>query len=85
MFDFWQFGLDIHQVMTARIFDMMTGEMSAGEARRMFSEKQTAYSHAQLSGAQALLTGRAAEAGIDMFDVYRRAVRDNCSRLAKAR
>jgi hypothetical protein len=85
MFDFWQFGLDIHQVMTARIFDMMTGELTAGEARRMIAEKQTAYSHAQISGTRALLTGGPVEAGLEMFGVYRRAVRANCNRLAKAR
>jgi len=84
MFDFWQFGLDVHQVMTTRIFSMMTGEMSAHEARRMFTEKQTAYSDAQLSGARALLTGGPVEAGIEMMDVYRRAVRANCRRLSKA-
>jgi hypothetical protein len=84
MFDFWQFGLDVHQVMTTRIFRMMTGEMSANEARRMFTEKQTAYSHAQLSGARALLTGGPMEASLEMMDVYRRAVRANCSRLSKA-
>ncbi|MGA2894312.1 MAG: hypothetical protein ABSE22_15715 [Xanthobacteraceae bacterium] len=70
--------------MTARIFDMMTGDMSAGEARRMISEKQMAYSNAQMSGARALLTGGPVEAGMEMFDVYRRAVRANCNRLAKA-
>jgi hypothetical protein len=85
MFDFWQFGLDVNQVMTTRILRMMTGEMSAREARRMFTEKQTAYSKAQISGAQALLTGGPVEAGLEMMKVYRRAVRANCNRLAKAR
>jgi hypothetical protein len=85
MFDFWQFGLDVQQVMTTRIFRMMTGEMSAREASRMFTEKQAAYSKAQISGAQALLTGRPMEAGLEMMNVYRRAVRANCNRLSKAR
>jgi hypothetical protein len=63
MFDLWQFGLDVHQVMTARILRMMTGELTAHEARRMIAEKQTAYSHAQISGAYALLSGGPAVAG----------------------
>jgi hypothetical protein len=51
----------------------------------MFTEKQAAYSKAQISGAQALLTGRPMEAGLEMMNVYRRAVRANCNRLSKAR
>jgi hypothetical protein len=85
MFDFWQFGFDVHQVMTTRILRMMTGSMSVGEAKRMFTEKQTVYSRAQLSGARALLTGGPVEASLEMMDVYRRAVRANRSRLSKAR
>jgi len=85
MFDLWLFGLDVQQVMTTRIFRMMTGELSAREARRMITEKQTAYSHAQISGAHALLTGGPAAASREMIDVYRRAVRANCSRLSKTR
>jgi|HubBroStandDraft_6_1064221.scaffolds.fasta_scaffold396342_2 hypothetical protein len=84
LFDFWRFGLDVHEVMTTRMLRMMTGELSAGEARLMITEKQTAYSRAQMSGAHALLTGGPLEAGREMADVYRRAVRANCSRLAKA-
>jgi len=85
MFDFWRFGLDVHEVMTTRILRMMIGELSAGEARLMITEKHTAYSHAQMSGAQALLTGGPLEASRAMAEVYRRAVRTNCSRLSKAR
>jgi hypothetical protein len=49
MFDLWQFGLDVQQVMTTRVVRMMTGELSPREARRMITEKQTAYSHAQIA------------------------------------
>jgi hypothetical protein len=82
MFDSWQFGLDVQQVMTTRILRMMTGEMSTREARRMFTEKHTAYSHAQIAGALALMTGGPAQAGREMAEVYRRAVSANCQRLA---
>ena len=57
VFDMWQFGLGVQQVITARVILMMTGELSPHEARRMISEKQTAYSDAQIAGAYALLTG----------------------------
>jgi hypothetical protein len=59
----------------------MTGELSEGEARRMITEKQTAYSHAQIAGAYALLTGGPVAASREMIEVYQRAVRANCSRL----
>jgi hypothetical protein len=51
MFNVWQFGLDVQEVMTTRILRMMTGDLSSGEARLMITEKQTAYSHAQIAGA----------------------------------
>jgi len=35
MFDLWRFGLDVQQVMTARVLRMMEGELSPREARRM--------------------------------------------------
>jgi hypothetical protein len=71
--------------MTTRLLRMMTGELSPGEAQLMISEKQTAYSHAQMAGALALWTGGPVEAGREMIGVYQRAVSANCSRLAKAR
>jgi hypothetical protein len=82
MFDLWQFGLDVHQVMTTRILRMMTGELTAHEARLMFAEKQAAYSDAQISGAYALMSGGPVVASREMMDVYQRAVRANCSRLS---
>jgi hypothetical protein len=62
----------------------MAGELSPRETRLMFTEKQTAYSHAQIAGAQALLTGGPMAAGCEMIEVYQRAVRANCSRLSGA-
>jgi hypothetical protein len=85
MFDLWRFGLDVQQVMTMRVLRMMAGELSPREARRMITEKQTAYSHAQMAGASAFLTGGPVKAGREMIEVYQRAVRANCTRLSKAR
>jgi hypothetical protein len=82
MFDLWRFGLDVQQVMTTRVLRMMAGELSEPEARRMVTEKQTAYTTAQMAGAYALLTGGPVEASHEMIEVYRRAVRDNCDRLS---
>jgi hypothetical protein len=82
MFDSWRFGLDVQQVMATRILRMMMGEMSSGEARLMFSEKHTAYSHAHFAGALALMTGGPAAAGLEMAEVYRRTVSANCERLS---
>ena len=83
MFNLWQFGLDVQEVMTTRILRMMAGDLSSGEALLMITEKQTAYSNAQMAGACALLSGGPAEAGREMTEVYRRAVRANCSRLCE--
>jgi len=83
MFDLWRFGLDVHEVMTARILRMMTGELSPREAQLMITEKQTAYSHAQIAGVYALLTGGPVSASREMIEVYHRAVKANRSRLSK--
>jgi hypothetical protein len=82
MFDLWRFGLEVQQVITARILRMMAGELSPCEALRMISEKQTAYTDAQIAGACGFLTGGPVEASYEMMDVYQRAVRANCARLA---
>ena len=82
MFDLWRFGLDVQQVMTTRVLRMMAGELSEPEARRMVTEKQTAYTTAQMAGTSALLTGGPVEASHEMIKVYRRAVRDNYDRLS---
>jgi hypothetical protein len=85
MFELWQFGLDVQHVMATRMLRMMTGKLSPREARRMITEKQTAYSHAQIAGAFALMSGGPMEAGREMIDVYRRAVRANSNRISKKR
>jgi len=85
MFDLWRFGLDVQQVMATRVFRMMAGDLSAREARRMITEKQTAYSDAQIAGSYALLIGGPVAASREMVKVYQTAVRANCSRLSKAR
>ena len=82
MFNPWQFGFDVQQVMTARILLMLTGELTSREAHRMFSEKQDAYSDAQIAGVNAFLTGGPMKAFGEMAEVYGRSVSANCSRLA---
>ncbi len=82
MFNFWQFGFDVQQVMTARILLMLTGELTPREAHRMFTEKQDAYSDAHTVGVNAFLTGDPMKAFGEMAEVYRRSVSANCSRLA---
>ena len=85
MFSLWQFGLDIQQVMSERMLRMMTGELSQREARRMITEKQTAYSRAQIAGLNALSTEGPMSVSREMIKVYHRAVRANRSRLSKMR
>jgi len=72
MFDLWQFGqfgLDVQEVMTTRLLRMMTGDLSSDETLLMITEKQAAYSHAQIACACALLTGGPVEAGREMIEV----------------
>lgn len=71
--------------MATRIFRMMAGELTSVEARRMITEKQAAYSSAQVAGALALLTGGPVAASREMLDVYRLAVSANRSRFALGR
>jgi hypothetical protein len=82
MFNLWQFGFDVQQVMTTRILLMLTGELTSREAHRMFTEKQAAYSDAHIVGVNALLTGGPVKAIGEMAEVYRRSVSANCSRLS---
>jgi hypothetical protein len=83
--DLWQFGLDVKEVMQARISRAMAGSLSATEARRMVAEKQSAAVRAQLAYLQALLDGAPAAANRAAFDVYHRAVQSNRKRLGKRR
>ena len=84
MFNFRQFGLDVQQVMATRVLSMMAGELSPREAEQMITEKQTAFSNAQIAGASALWTEGPIAAGHAMIDVYQRAVSANC-RLSNIR
>jgi hypothetical protein len=84
VFDLWQFGFDVQEVIAARVIGMMKGELSQSEVRRMVVEKQTAYSNAQIAGAYALLTSGPVQAGREMIEVYERAVRANRIRLSGA-
>jgi hypothetical protein len=84
VFDLWQFGFDVQEVIAARVIGMMKGELSQSEVRRMVVEKQTAYSNAQIAGAYALLTRGPVEASCEMIEIYQRAVRANCVRLSGA-
>lgn len=45
-----------------RVLRMMTGDLSSGETLLMITEKQAAFSHAQIAGACALLTSGPVEA-----------------------
>ena len=83
--DLWQFGLDVREVVLARISRAMTGDLSAAEARRMVLEKQSASVRAQLAYTRALLDGDPANAGRGFFDIYHRAVQSNRKRLRKLR
>jgi hypothetical protein len=81
--DLWQFGLDVREVMLARISRGMTGDLSAAEARRMVLEKQSAGMRAQLAYTQALLEAGPASANRAVFEIYHRAVQSNRKRLNK--
>ena len=85
MFDSWQFALDVQQVMAARMLRLMTGRLTAREARRMVAEKGLAYSRAQVAGGLALLTRGPLAAGHATHEIYRRAVRANRRRLSNDR
>jgi hypothetical protein len=85
MFNLGQFAFDITEVMTTRILLMLTGELPPREARRMFTEKHSAYSDAYIAGACALWTEGPATAISEMIEVYRSTVSTNCSRLSRHR
>jgi hypothetical protein len=85
MFNLWQFGLDVQQVMTTRVLRMIAGQLSPGEAGQMITEKQAAFSDAQIAGACAFWAEGPIGASREMIDVYRRAVSANCVRLSNTR
>ena len=79
----WQFGLNARDVILERSRRAVRGQLTAGEARRMIMEKQTAAIQAQLAYIQALFHGDPALASRRFFDVYHRAVQSNRKRLRK--
>jgi hypothetical protein len=79
--DPWRFGLDVCEVMWARISRGMTGRLSAEEARRMIVEKQTAGARAQLAYLEWLFQGNPAAGGRAAFAVYNGVVQSNRRRL----
>jgi hypothetical protein len=83
--DVFQFGRDVHNVMSTRLTRAMTGELDAAEACRMVGEKQLAAVQSQVAYAQAIMGGKAATAVGAYFDVYRCAVKRNRKRLGARR
>ena len=74
MFNLWQLGFDVQQVMTTRILLMLTGELSSRETQRMLTEKRATYSEAYIAGTCALWTEGPVNAIGAMIEVYRRTV-----------
>ena len=85
MFNLWQMGLDVQEVMTTRILLMLAGKLTQQEAHRMVAEKHSAYSRAQSAGAVALFSGRPLQGIEEMVEIYRGSVSANCSRLSTRR
>jgi hypothetical protein len=83
--DLWQFGLDVHEVMWARISRGISGQLSAEEARRMVMEKQSAGVRAHFAYLEWLFNGSPATANRAVFDIYNRAVVSNRNRLSPRR
>ena len=83
--DLWQFGLDVREVMLARISRGICGRLSADEARRMFLEKQSAGVRAHLAYLEWLFKGSPEAANRAVFDIYNRAVLSNRKRLNRRR
>jgi hypothetical protein len=83
--DLERFGRDVREVMSARMWLAITGNLNAVEASRMVLEKQVAALRAQLACARSLLSGNPASASRECFDIYQRAVHSNRKRLRKHR
>jgi hypothetical protein len=80
-----RFGRDVQEVMSARMWLAVTGNLNAMEASRMVLEKQVAALRAQLVCARSLLSGNPASASRECFDIYQQAVHSNRKRLRKHR
>jgi hypothetical protein len=83
--DLERFGRNVREVMSARVWLALTGNLNAVEASRMVLEKQVAALRAQLACARSLLSGNPASASRECFDIYQRAVQSNRKRLRKHR
>lgn len=83
--DLWQFGLAVHEVMSARTALAMWGKLSPAETRRMVEEKRSAALRAQFACAEAIMKGRGTSAPNVFFSVYKRAVERNRKRLSRRR
>jgi hypothetical protein len=83
--DLWQFGLDVREVMLARISRGIGGRLTAEEARRMVLEKQAAGVRAHLAYLEGLSKGNPKAANRAVFDIYNRAVLANRKRLGRGR
>ena len=81
--DLWQFGLDICEVMLARISRGISGRLTPDESRRMVLEKQSAGVRAQLAYLEWLFKGNPEAANRAAFDIYNRAVVSNRKRLSR--
>ena len=77
------FGMDVQRVMTLRIMRLASGgPLAATEARRMISEKVSAFEEAQVAIVTALAAGSGLYAATaEAYGPYRRCVRANCLRL----
>jgi len=80
-----RFGCDVREVMSARMWLAITGNLNAVEASRMVLEKQVAALRAQMASARSLLSRNPASASRECFDIYQRAVHSNRKRLRKQR
>jgi hypothetical protein len=80
--DLWQFGLDVREVMLARIVRGISGRLTE-EARRMVLEKHSAGVRAHLAYLEWLSRGNPERANRAAFDIYNRTVLSNRKRLSR--
>ena len=77
-------GLNANLVIALRLAKIAWGGSAAkAESRRMVKEKMQAVQEANVSAAQAVLTGKAHLAPKRALSVYQRRVRQNLARLSK--
>ncbi len=82
--DSLRMGVEANLVIAMRLAKIAWGGPTAkAESRRMVEEKIRAAQDANISAAQAIITGKAHLAPKRALSVYRRGVRKNLRRLAK--